>query len=259
MTEIFLSYAHEDLGVALQVYEYLSFYPSAKVWLDKESLLAGQEWSLEVEKAIERADYFVLLVSRHTLDRGYVQREIRKALEVLDTIPEGGTFFLPVRIEDCEMPFHRANQLHRVDLFPNFKKGAHELVEAMRLHARPHKEAAGVLRFTSHIARFEHSQDNQYFLTISNLSASAWEITHVWLETFEEEVFFKNDSRLLPARLEPGQSWSTWVGVDKVPAAHRQNAYGLFRVRLSTGQIYASTKEDSVPNRGAVPGGPILP
>jgi TIR domain len=257
VAEIFLSYAHEDLGAALQVYQHLSFYPGARVWFDKESLRAGQTWKLEVEKAIERADYFVLLISRHTLDRGYVQREIRKALEVLDTVPEGEIFFVPVRLEDCEMPAHRTNQLHRVDLFPDFRRGLHNLVASMNLHVRSHKDSEGVIRLTSHIARFESSPTNMYFVTACNLSPGPWEISHVWLETVEEEVFFSNPSRPLPARLESGQSWSTWIPVDNVPAAYRQNAYGLFRVRLSTGEIYASTKEDTVPNRGSVPGGPI--
>jgi len=48
------------------------------VWLDEMKLLPGQEWDIEIEKAVEQAD--VVLVSlpiNRWIKEGYVQKELR--------------------------------------------------------------------------------------------------------------------------------------------------------------------------------------
>jgi hypothetical protein len=47
---------------------------------------------------------------------GYVQKELRKALDVADEQPEGVAYLIPVRLEECEVP-ERLSQWQWVDLF----------------------------------------------------------------------------------------------------------------------------------------------
>jgi hypothetical protein len=35
---------------------------------------------------------------------GYVQREIRRAIEVAEEKPEGTIFIVPVKLEECDVP-----------------------------------------------------------------------------------------------------------------------------------------------------------
>lgn len=56
-------------------------------------------------------------MSRNSITKtGYVQKEIRLAIDVADEQPEGTIFIIPVRLENCDVP-DRLRRLHWVDLF----------------------------------------------------------------------------------------------------------------------------------------------
>ena len=75
--KIFLSYAHEDIGMAKRIYQDLKRY-ELDVWFDNESLLPGQDWENEIEKAIETSKYFlVLLSSKGMSESGNFHKEVR--------------------------------------------------------------------------------------------------------------------------------------------------------------------------------------
>lgn len=129
---VFISYAREDYAVANRVYQDLKSL-GAEPWLDRESLLPGQKWGTEIRKAIRNADYFIALLSNTSLGkRGYVQKEFREAKGVLDEIPEGKTFFLPARVEDCKPEDPRISELNWVDLFPSYPAGIDRILRVIR-------------------------------------------------------------------------------------------------------------------------------
>lgn len=102
--KVFISYAREDLNIAKQIHTFLK-QNNLTPWLDKLDLLPGQDWELEIQKAIEASDYILICLSRHSVTkRGYIQKEFRKALSVLETIPEGDIYIVPIRLEECEVP-----------------------------------------------------------------------------------------------------------------------------------------------------------
>ena len=101
--KIFLSYAHEDIGMAKRIYQDLKRY-GLDVWFDNESLLPGQDWENEIEKAIETSKYFlVLLSSKGMSDRGYVHKEIRLALNIFDRCPEDDIYMIPTVLVQREL------------------------------------------------------------------------------------------------------------------------------------------------------------
>lgn len=76
-----------------------------------------------------------------------------------------------------------------------------------------------------------------YFITATNLADhEEVEITSVWFEC-EPRRFVERRQRRLPAKLAPGETWETWIEVDKLPAGAREEAHGLARVRLATGTV----------------------
>lgn len=130
LPKVFLCYAGSDREQVEGIYERLSkdgFSP----WMDKKSLLPGQDWRLEIKRSIEAADFFVACISQHFQDRTYGHKEIKLALEVLDMMPEGTIFLIPLRLDDCQVD-DRLSSRHWVNLF---EQGGYELlVRALRSH-----------------------------------------------------------------------------------------------------------------------------
>src|ERR1041385_3909556 len=116
MSEIFLSYAREDLNEIYRLWGELDA-AGLDVWFDKMSLEPGHDWQHEIEHAIREARIFLAcLSSRSVRKRGFVQSELRKALEILDQIPEGDVYLVPIRLDPCEVP-QSLTHLQYVDAF----------------------------------------------------------------------------------------------------------------------------------------------
>ncbi len=129
---LFLSYAREDYDIARKLYQSLS-KNGYHVWLDRESLIPGQNWRIEIAKAIRESQAFIALLSNNSINkRGYVQKELSLGLEVLDEIPPSKIYLIPVRLESCAPKHARLNDLHWVDLFPNFESGLSKLIFAIQ-------------------------------------------------------------------------------------------------------------------------------
>ena len=130
---VFLCHASDDkLGVR-GLYSRLSSLPQVDVWLDEEELLPGQEWEHEITKAIRSSHVIIVCLSGTSVYKeGYVQKEIRLALEVAKEKPEGMIFLIPVRFEECEVP-SQLQQRHRADLFD--PKGYDRLLAGLQARA----------------------------------------------------------------------------------------------------------------------------
>jgi hypothetical protein len=129
---VFLCHAKEDHQTVQEIYDLLRFQ-KYRPWLDSTDLLAGQAWELEIESALRRCDAVVVcLSSRAVSKRGYVQREIRFALQLLAQQPEGAIFVVPIRLEPCDVP-QSLKHLHYIDLFA--PTGRARLLASLRTRA----------------------------------------------------------------------------------------------------------------------------
>jgi hypothetical protein len=139
---IFISYAREDLDKAKQLYRDLAARGGTP-WLDVESLLPGQEWEPEINRAIAGSSYFIALISEHSVSkRGEVQKEVRRALEVLQEIPPGQIFLIPARLDQSEPSHEGLTKIHWVDLFPSYEEGLRRLCRSLGLkpESTPHQD-----------------------------------------------------------------------------------------------------------------------
>ncbi len=124
MSRVFISYAHEDLAAARRLYEELRDVPGVEPWFDKECLLPGLEWRPAIKKAIREADFFIALLSKKSLvKRGYVQKEMREALEIRGEFPEGQAYLIPIRLEDCRPASESLRDIQYEDFFPDWGRG----------------------------------------------------------------------------------------------------------------------------------------
>ena len=116
---IFTSYSTEDFEAAEKIYDRLAsegFEP----WMDRRDLVGGQKWKDEVPNALRNSEKILVLLSPRSLNkRGYVQREIKMALEILDEFPFGRIFLIPVMLGPCEPEDYRLSEIHWVELFPD--------------------------------------------------------------------------------------------------------------------------------------------
>jgi len=118
---IFLSYAHEDIGIAKKLYQDLKKY-NLNLWFDTESLIPGQNWQVEIKKAIRKSNFFMALLSKNSVNKiGYVQKELKIALDILDYHPESNVYFIPVRLDNCDPTNDQIFDLHWIDIFPEDK------------------------------------------------------------------------------------------------------------------------------------------
>ncbi len=133
---VFVSYAREDLDAAVRVADALA-HAGFKPWLDRRRLLGGHRWKPMIEETIRKSDYFVLLLSPWSVHkRGFVQREIRRALETLEEMPERTVFIVPVRLGECQPAHSALKELNWIDLFPDWAVGVKRLVQS--LHSARH-------------------------------------------------------------------------------------------------------------------------
>ena len=131
MSRVFISYARRDLARAEQLYAGL-VGAGHRPWLDRYDLKPGANWMESIEDEIARCRYFLAMLTTHSLTkRGFVQRELRVALNLLDLYPVSKRFLIPVRLEPCKPRDARLAALQWIDLFPSYEAGFSRLVRSL--------------------------------------------------------------------------------------------------------------------------------
>ena len=83
----------------------------------RKNCWADRSWESEIRKAVRASDVVLACLSRSSISRaGFIQKEIRFALDVADEQPEGAAYLMPVRFEECEIP-DRLKRWQWVDVF----------------------------------------------------------------------------------------------------------------------------------------------
>jgi TIR domain len=119
---VFFSYARED-GVEVQRLADRLWQDGYLCWLDTKNLLPGDNWKARIEDAIERSDYVLAFLSETSVRKvGYVQRELKFALEQQDLRPSGTRYIIPVRINPCDPP----RELRHIQWLDNWEANAYE-------------------------------------------------------------------------------------------------------------------------------------
>ncbi len=129
--KVFLCHAHSDKDAVKALYARLK-REGVDVWLDKEKLLPGADWELEIRKAVREADVVVVCLSKQFNQAGFRQKEVRIALDAAMEKPEGEIFIIPARLEECDN-LESLSKWHWVDLFES--DGFQSLILALRVRA----------------------------------------------------------------------------------------------------------------------------
>lgn len=104
MTRAFISYVREDSAVVLHLCRILEAN-GIEVWLDREQLEPGARWKAAIENAIQGGIYFLSIFSkaRQNKPTSYANEELVVAIDQIRKKAFGSTWFIPVKIDDCEI------------------------------------------------------------------------------------------------------------------------------------------------------------
>lgn len=109
---------YRDLGAA-------GFAP----WLDQEDILPGQSWERAINQAMHESEFVILCLSQTSIAKtGYVQTEMKAALELLSQYADDVIYLIPARLDNCPIP-KSLERRQSVDLFtPN---GLKKVIKAL--------------------------------------------------------------------------------------------------------------------------------
>jgi hypothetical protein len=98
---IFLSHSHLDKDFARKLFFELQSR-EIKVWFDEAELQPGDSLIGKVEQAIDEMDYLGVILSSHSVESEWVQREVRMALT--EEIKGRTVKVFPLLIDNCKIP-----------------------------------------------------------------------------------------------------------------------------------------------------------
>jgi hypothetical protein len=115
--KVFLCHSSGDKPVVRELYQRLVAKKNVDPWLDEIKLLPGVDWNSEIIQAVKESDVVIVCLSRASINKeGYVQKEIRRALDVAEEKPENAIFIIPLRVQDYQVP-QRLSQWQWVDYY----------------------------------------------------------------------------------------------------------------------------------------------
>lgn len=131
--KVFLCHASADKPVVRELYHRLC-KDGVDPWLDEKCLLPGKQWKEVIPKAVRDSDIVLVCLSKTSADKdGYVQKEIKFALDKADEKPEGSIYIIPLKLEECRVP-DRLSDWQWVNYYD--ADGYDRLLSSFREHAR---------------------------------------------------------------------------------------------------------------------------
>ncbi|MGE0085846.1 MAG: TIR domain-containing protein [Desulfococcaceae bacterium] len=123
--------ANQDSETAQRIYDDLKKL-KCRPWLADIDVVAGQFPDQEFRKEMKGSDYVLLLLSKHSLtQRGSVQKQIKKALDIFDEFPTGEIFLIPVQLDNTEPQDEVLENLRSADFRSSYEMGFKEIIKAI--------------------------------------------------------------------------------------------------------------------------------
>jgi TIR domain len=123
--EVFVSHSAKNRKFVDQLAAVLRAH-GISFWLSRKHLLGAQQWHDEIGAALDRCDWFIVVLSKQSVKSEWVKRELVRALndrKFRDRI-------VPIRFQQCD--FDRLSwtleQMQIVDFSVDVKAGFHELL-----------------------------------------------------------------------------------------------------------------------------------
>ena len=108
---IFLAHASEDKEVIRTIYKQLNSN-GIEPWLDEKDIPIGSNWDTEIRNAIKKSRFLLALLSNQSTTKdGYIQREFKRALDIMEEKASGNIYLIPALLDDVPIPDIRMNNI----------------------------------------------------------------------------------------------------------------------------------------------------
>jgi len=193
--KVFLCHASGDKSPVRELYKRL-VAEGVDAWLDQEKLLPGQDWRVEIPHAVRESDVVVICLSNKSITKeGYIQKEIKFALDSADEKPEGTIFLIPARLEECAVP-EQLGRWQWVDLFE--ENGFVRLLRSLKLRADRIGATIEPLGYESEDKEIERRLDQLYTEGLAAFYTEDWDRAYQRFQTIlRERPNHKNASEKL--------------------------------------------------------------
>jgi hypothetical protein len=143
MPHVFISYVREDSASVDRLTNDLVSH-GVNVWLDRVSIKPGERWDLAIKQAIRSGDFFVACFSPNSVNksRSGMNQELSLAVEELTLRPLDRRWFIPVLLDECEIPEYSIGGLatlrsiQQVKLFSNWSLGIDQVLNVVAPNPR---------------------------------------------------------------------------------------------------------------------------
>ena len=134
MTKVFLSYTHSDKAIARRLATWLRL-ADVSVWIDEVEIDIGESLIERIAEGIREADYVISLLSTASITSSWVRKEL--SLATSKGINHRKVNVLPVKVDDCELPFALSDVLYadlsdKSNFHEEFEKLARALGSSLR-------------------------------------------------------------------------------------------------------------------------------
>lgn len=124
--EVFLSHAHQDKEFASSLAETLRHH-DLRVWYSRTNILPGQQWHDEIGSALERCDWFAVILSPAAVESEWVKGELVYAL----TENQYKNRVVPLLYRPCN--YKELPSIQMVDFTGTFSDGCRDLLRVWGL------------------------------------------------------------------------------------------------------------------------------
>jgi len=101
---VFLSYSWGDKERVMQLHDKLEA-AGVEPWIDREELRGGADWELSIKRQMRESQQVIVFLSKSSVEKaGYAWAEIRMAVRIAEEQPEGKSYVIPVKLDDCILP-----------------------------------------------------------------------------------------------------------------------------------------------------------
>lgn len=139
MSHVFISYVRENEKIVQRLCDELTSH-WIKVWLDRNDIAPGIRWKQAIQRAIKQGAFFIACFSKEYSgrDKTYMNEELILAIEELRQRPTDQTWFIPVKISQCEIPDRdigageTLGSIQWIKLYEDWESGIKDLLNVVK-------------------------------------------------------------------------------------------------------------------------------
>lgn len=156
MTKVFICHASKDKAFVRRLASDLSAL-GLDVWVDETAIRVGDSLLDRIEAGLRESDYVIVVLSKRSLKRPWVQRELRAALQL--EVQRRKRIILPLIRGKVSVPLFLSDSKY-ADFSRNYQRGLGELSRVFEEHRSPLLQQLKTLRcrVDLHILRLDGSR-----------------------------------------------------------------------------------------------------